>query len=415
MREWLNRPTKYLKATFKWIAVACLTGAIGGSIGALFSLCIEYVTALRAENGWLIYLLPVGGLLIVFLMRLSKLPSNFGTDQIIGAARTTTDVPILIAPLIFIGTAITHLLGGSAGREGAALQIGGSIGFGVGKLFKLDEKDMHMMVLCGMSAVFSAAFRAPLTGAIFVLEVLSVGEMYYGGLIPCITSSFVAYGIALLFGCEPLSFALSFQPDFTVFSALQIALIAALCGAVSIIFCAGLHRSAYYAKKIFKNDYVRIVFGAAIVIALTLIVGNRRYNGAGMDIIAAAMNGEAMPWDFILKIVFTSVTMAVGFKGGEIVPAFFVGAAFGCVVAPLVGVDAGFGAAIGFISMFCAVVNCPVASIILSVEVFGADSVLLFAIACGVSYTLSGYYGLYGSQKIMYSKLKAEFINKYTH
>ena len=164
-------------------------------------------------------------------------------------------------------------------------------------------------------------------------------------------------------------------------------------------------------EKLFKNKYLRAFVGAVVIVLLTLLVGTRDYNGAGMDIITRAISGEAKPEAFLLKILFTAVTIATGFKGGEIVPTFFIGSTFGCVASPLFGLDPTLGAAIGFIALFCGVVNCPVASIILSLEVFGPEGILFFAIACSVSYMMSGYFGLYESQKILYSKINDEYIN----
>ena len=172
-----------------------------------------------------------------------------------------------------------------------------------------------------------------------------------------------------------------------------------------------MHKTHTYAKKFFKNDYLRIVVGGVIIMILTFIIGSRDYNGAGSHIITNALSGNANPEAFLLKIIFTCVTIGFGYKGGEIVPTLFIGSTLGCVFAQLIGLNPTFGAALGLICMFCGVVNCPVASIILSIEIFGAEGLILFAVGCGVSYMLSGYYGLYSSQKILYSKLKAEFIN----
>ncbi|WP_420825938.1 chloride channel protein [Clostridium taeniosporum] len=392
--------------------VAGITGLIGGLVGSAFHISVEYATNLRMKNDWIIFILPLGGIAIIYLYKLFKLGNNMGTNLVIDSIRTDGKVPFVMSPLIFISTVITHLFGGSAGREGAALQLGGSIGSQVGKVLRLDEKDMHLITLCGMSGVFSALFGTPLTATFFSMEVISVGIIYYSSFIPCIVSSIVAYEVSLFFGLEPVRFNINIIPSFSIENMIRVAALGALCALVSILFCETLHKTNKLLIKLIKNNYIRIFCGGLAIVAFTFLVGCRDYNGAGMDIITNAMNGHAKPEAFILKIIFTVITISVGYKGGEIVPTFFIGATFGCVVGNLIGLDPGFGAAIGVVALFCGVVNTLITSVILSIELFGSGAVILFAIACGVSYMLSGYYSLYSSQKIVYSKLKAEFINR---
>ncbi|MBN1038027.1 chloride channel protein [Clostridium botulinum] len=403
---------RYIITFFLWVVVAGITGLIGGFIGSLFHLSVEYATNFRIENDWIIFMLPLGGALIICLYKIFKLGSNIGTNLVIDSIRTDGKVPFSMSPLIFISTVITHLFGGSAGREGAALQLGGSIGSQVGKILHLDEKDMHLITLCGMSGVFSALFGTPLTATFFAMEVISVGIIYYSSFIPCIVSSIVAYKVSLLFGLEPVRFNINVIPNISTENIIKVAILGALCALVSIIFCETLHKTNKFLSNAIKNDYIRIICGGLAIVALTFIVGCRDYNGAGMDIIANAINGQAKPEAFILKIIFTAITISVGYKGGEIVPTFFIGATFGCVVGRLIGLDPRLGAAIGLVALFCGVVNTLITSVILSIELFGSGALILFAVACGVSYMLSGYFSLYSSQKIVYSKLKAEFINR---
>lgn len=401
----------YVKTFLKWGIIAIIVGFVGGIVGSAFHKSVDFVTEVRTENSWLIFLLPFGGLAIVALYRICRMNSEIGTNRVIESVRTDKKVPILMAPLIFVSTVITHLLGGSAGREGAALQLGGSIGYQFGRIFRLDEKDMHLIVMLGMSGVFAALFGTPLTATFFALEVISVGVIYYAGLVPCIISSLVAYEVALFFKITPVHFNnVAFQP-MSLVVLVKAVILAVLCAVVSIIFCTMIKKSVFYSEKYIPNNYIRALIGGVVVVLLTLIFRTHDYNGAGMDVISRAMAGNARPEAFILKIIFTVVTISAGFKGGEIVPTFFIGSTFGCVVGSLLGLNPGFGAAIGFVALFCGVVNCPFASIMLALEVFGSDAILIFAAVCGVSYMMSGYYGLYSSQKIMYSKLEAKFIN----
>ncbi len=401
---------QYVLTFFKWFALAAVTGAVGGVVGALFHLSVEYVTEVRSEHRWIVFLLPVGGLVIAGLYKLSG-KKDIGTNEILDAVRSPQGVPALLAPMIFVSTVITHLFGGSAGREGAALQLGGSIAGLIGKTVRLDEKDMHIMTMCGMSAVFSALFGTPITAAVFALGVISVGVIYYAGLLPCVVSAFVAYFVSTLMGTTPVAFEIANVPAFSVKSSLLTAALAAVCALLSIGFCLGLHGTHKLFARLFKNTFVRAAVGGVVIILLSLIFSSGDYNGAGMNIVAEAINGNARPEAFLLKFIFTAVTVGSGYKGGEIVPTFFVGATFGCVVGGLIGLDPGFAAAVGLVSLFCGVVNCPLASIFLSIELFGAQGLPLFALAAAVSYLLSGYYGLYSSQKIVYSKLRAELVN----
>ena len=399
----------YLGTLLQWVVVAAVTGAVGGLVGSAFHIAVEKVTDLRLAQPWLLWLLPVSGAVIALLYKLAKLETA-GTDNVIDAVRTDRAVPVLLAPLIFVATVLTHLVGGSAGREGAALQLGGSIGTTLGRLCRFDEKDMHLITLCGMSAVFSALFGTPLTAMFFSLEVISVGVVYYSGLIPCLVSALIAYGISLLFAIEPVRFTLGALPDYNALSFLKVVGLAAACALLSIAFCLLMTFSEKGAKKAFKNPILRAAAGGVILIGLSLLFPHD-YNGAGMNIIEKAMNGEAAPFAFLLKMIFTAVTISAGFKGGEIVPTFFIGATFGCVFGGLLGLDPGFAAAVGLACLLCGAVNCPVASIFLSIELFGGGGLLFFAIAAAFSFALSGYFGLYRSQKIMYSKTRAEFIN----
>lgn len=400
-------------AFVKWVLIAVAVGAVGGLVGTLFHMAVNKATEIREAQPWLVYLLPLGGLAIVLIYRISKTDEDAGTNLIISSIRTKTHVPVIMAPLIFVSTCITHLFGGSAGREGAALQLGGSIGAKAGELLHLDEKDTSLVIMCGMSGVFAALFGTPLTACFFAMEVISVGEIYYVGLVPCLGSALVAYKISLLFDMSPVSFDIAeVVPSLGLTTLLQVGVLSALCAVVSILFCITMKYTHDKLKLLFSNTYLKAFVGGAVIVLLTVIVGTYDYNGAGMSIIEGAIiDGNAEWYDFILKIVFTAVTIGAGFKGGEIVPTLFIGSTFGCAVAPLLGMDPRFGAAVGIVALFCGVVNCPAASIFLSLEMFGSDGILLFATASGISYMLSGYYGLYSSQKIVYSKLKPEYIN----
>ena len=412
LKERVAHIGQYAVTLLKWMVLGGVIGLVGGIIGSLFHIGVDTATQVRLAHSWVLYLMPVGGLAIVGLYRITKTEGK-GTNDVIASVHFGEQVPGLLVPVIFVSTVITHLCGGSAGREGAALQIGGGIGYQAGRLLRLGEKDLPLATLCGMSGVFAALCGTPLTATVFALEVISVGVLYYAGLVPCLTAALTGYLVSVLMGVPPTRFTVT-VPGLEVRTMLLVMVLALLCAVVSILFCRGLHGVERLLKRTLKNPYLRVAAGAAVLIGLTLLT-NGDYNGAGMEVISRAIAGQADPWAWVWKLLFTAITIGCGFKGGEVVPSFFVGAAFGCVAAGWLGLPAGFGAAMGLVSVFCGAVNCPLASIILSVELFGSGDLLYFAMACSISYLISGYCGLYSSQTILYSKLRAEFINVRTH
>lgn len=402
----------YLKTLIKWVVIAVIVGGIGGIVGSAFHHCIDFATHFRTENPRLILLLPLGGVVIAAIYRLFKDKGPIDTNRVIESARSDKNIPLIMTPLIFISSAITHLLGGSAGREGAALQLGGSIGYNIGKGLKLKKNDMHIIVMAGMSSVFAALFGTPLTAAFFAIEFVSVGYLLYTALIPCIIASATAYFVALLTGISPVRFTIGFfelSPELLA----KVAVLAILLSLIAILFCTTMNKSEALFKKFLPNAYIRGAIGGAIIVLLTFLLGTYDYNGAGMDVIERAIDGiSAKPEAFILKIIFTAITISSGFKGGEIVPTLFIGSTFGFVAGNLLGLDPSFAASIGFVTLFCGVANCPIASILLALEVFGGDNMLIFALTSAICYLMSGNCSLYKSQKIIFSKINPDFSDE---
>lgn len=413
-RAALRHSLRYISAFFKWTVYAVFTGVIGGFAGMFFHASVEWATHEREMHSYFLYFLPIAGIIIVALYNAFNSYEDNSTDTVVSYAQSDgKKVPFKLAPLIFISTVLTHLCGGSAGREGAALQLGGSIATFVGGWFNVGKKEMRVLIMCGMSALFSALFGTPVTAIFFALEVSVVGLIMYSALIPCVISSLTAYAIIRFNGVTPTHFIIASVPDICASTIIGTAVVAILCAVLSMIFCVLIKRSEKLIEYI-KNEYLRIITGGVIIILLTTLVKTTDYNGAGMGVITNAVeNGNANTFAFALKMLFTVITISAGYKGGEIVPTLFIGATFGCVIGRLMGLDAGFFAAVGMISMFCGVLNCPLASIFLSIELFGAQGLLMFVLAAGISYMLSGYYGLYGSQKILNSKLSARYVNKH--
>ena len=413
MKKSLRKIWLYSETLLKWIAFAAVTGVACGAIGSVFHIGVHHATELRIEHPWLLYCLPLAGLLIGVVYKRFK-TTGYGTNTIIDEVHSGEGISFWLLPTIFLSTMLTHLCGGSSGREGAALQMGGTIGFHTGHLFRLDDRDERIATMVGMAAFFTALFGTPMAATYFSMSVISVGIIYHAALVPCLVSSLVAYGVSLLMGVEPTRFVVQ-MPELQIGLMVKVLGLSILCALVSILFCKVMHFFEHFVQRV-KNEWLRCASGGVCIIVLTLLCGTTDYNGAGMEVVTAAVEqGQAQPAAFLLKLLFTAISLSVGYKGGEVVPSFFVGATFGCVAGPLLGLPAGVSAAIGMVAVFCGVTNCPIASIFLAVELFGDGGLMYFALACGISYVLSGYNGLYSSQTIMYSKLKAQYINVHTN
>ena len=280
--------------------------------------------------------------------------------------------------------------------------------------FDLTKKteDRRIVVMCGMSAAFSAIFGTPIAASIFSMEVVSVGVMYYAALVPCVFAALIASKFATHMGIGPNTFNILHMPQFQLVPSLKIIVLAMCCAAISVVFCMVLHGLGDLYREKIKNPYVRIVFSSIIIIILTVILHTDDYMGAGVPVIVRAIGGKVNPMAFIWKMIFTALTLEAGFKGGEIVPSFFIGATFGCLFGGIVGISPSLCAAVGMMAVFCGVTNCPITSMLIAFELFGYEAVPFFLIAISVSYLLSGYYGLYHDQTIVYSKYKAEYINR---
>lgn len=400
-----------LRNFIKSIVIASIVGIVVGLVSVCFHISIEKATELRIEYSWVMWFLPLGGVAIVWLYQKAGMEKDRGTNFVLEAVRDNNELTIKTAPLIFISTVITHLFGGSSGREGAALQIGGSISSYIGKAIKLDEKEQRLITMCGMSAGFAALFGTPVTAVIFSMEVITVGVMHYSAIVPCVVSAVVGSYTAKKLGVPETFFVIKGIPEIGTVVLLKILVLGVLFAAVSMLFCLLLKKTHILYEKIHNKMFAAFV-GGIVIIALTYIFGTKDYNGAGMNVINAAASGEAKPEAFLLKMILTAATLGAGFKGGEIVPTLFVGATFGNVAAEIIGLNPSFGAGLGMVALFCGVTNCPLTSIILSIELFGSEGILFYTIVCAVSYKLSGYYGLYSSQKIVYSKHRPEYIDQ---
>ena len=421
-KEWLTHKLKHnsLRALslVKWLAFAILMGLLCGLVGAVFYRGVALATSARFAHPYLLFLLPVGGCAIVWLYRRMGFQKAIGTNLVLDAIHSGDVIPLRLSLLIFLSTIFSHLSGASVGREGAALQIGGSLGQNVGKLFRFDDNDRNTITMCGMSAVFSALFGTPIAASFFSMEVVSVGIMHYAALVPCVLSSVIARAVAQRLGAPAPFYDIASEiPAATILTVAKAALLAAVAGLVSILFVVSLHAASAMEKKLFSSRYAQALIGGLILLLLTFLTGftEQRYNGAGVQVIASAMKGDVHGYDFLLKILFTAISIACAYKGGEIVPSFYIGATFGAAFATLLGLSPALGAAVGIGALFCGVTNCPVTALLICFELFGMEAWTYYLIGVAIAHVVSGYFGVYSSQTIVYSKFHSNYINKSTH
>ena len=404
---------EHIKTFCRRYIFAVLLGLLIGVVGYVFHHAIEVATQFRLAHPWLLLCLPVGGAAIALVYHVCGMDHDKGTNQVLITLREDEPMRLRTAPLIFLSPTLTHLVGGSSGREGAALQLGASIASKISKTLRFEEHDSRIFTACGMAAGFSALFGTPLSAAVFSLEVLRIGVLQYAALVPALIASFTGYLVSTALGSHPTFYAVSDLPGVTPIAILQVTVLGIACGLVARLFCEAMHKAHHLYDRHLPNAYIRAAVGGLLVLALTAIVGLVHggilsypiYNGAGGELIGAATGGgDVAPWSFLLKILFTAVTLGAGFKGGEIVPAFATGATFGCTLAPLLGLSASFGGGAGMVALFCGVTNCPLTSILLAYELFGGAGLPLMALTIAVAYPASGYCSLYAQQSIAYCK-----------
>ena len=407
----LNKNILYF---IRWTAISIVMGTVCGLIGTAFGYGVIYAQRLFKTHSFMLYLMPVAGVLIVLLHQMFHELGNRGTNLILESISSDERIPMATLPCIFISTILSQAVGASAGKEGAALQIGGCIGNYFGDVFHMDERDKKVMIMSGMSGCFGAIFGTPLAAAMFGIEVISIGVAYYAALVPCVFASFIGAQISGALGLHGESFLILHIPKFSLVPALYTVGLGLTCALLSVCFCILLHETQHLYKNKIGNVYVRILVAAGLSIALALIFG-RDYCGAGFNLVEKAVDGESAYLGFLLKMIFTAVALGGGFKGGEIVPTPAVGASFGCTFGLLTRFEPSLCAAAGMLATFVGVTNCPIATMFLGFELFGFEAMPYFAVAVAISFTLSGYYGLYSGQKFTYSKTKAEFINRKAH
>ena len=366
----------------KLCAAGLIIGVLGGLISAIFYHLLSFVTGLRETAPWVILILPLGGIVIVMLYRVFGIKEDCGTNTVIESLENNGKLGFAVAPLIFVSTAITHLLGGSAGKEGAAIQLGGVAASRLSDFWHVKNEERTVFIMCGMGAMFAGMFSTPLTAAFFVMEFKSNKKTLALAPLPCLISAIAAKSVSSFLGVAEENFALKSDISFSFGLIGKILVLSIGIYLLGVAVCFIFSKMKKWAKMLISNSFYRIVLGAVLIILLSICVGDMRYNGSGIDMAIAAAEGRVQWFDFILKIVFTAITLAAGFKGGEIVPTFCIGATFGCVLGGLLGLDFGLAAALGLTGLFCCATSSPVSAVFLGIELFGFSVLPYLIIVC---------------------------------
>lgn len=398
---------------FKWLLVLSLLAALVGSLVAFFLWSLEQITFIHWGHHWLLYLLPLAGIMIYGLYNFWGKGSEAGNGLLIdGIHNTQTKVPARMAPLVLLTTLITHLFGGSAGREGTAVQMGGSIAAFLSRNFSVKKEDHPLMLMCGMAAGFAAVFGTPLAGAVFAVEVIVIGRIQYKEFLPCYFTSIVAHLVCLAWGIQHTSYQIGFSGN-DLFLHFDTVLVAkSLLAAIAFGLAAFLFTEAHLQVKTQLQKWIPIKWlipftGAILVMSLVYLLDTRDYLGLGVmaenpngiSIVSAFKEGGAEPFSWFWKLLFTAITLGSGFKGGEVTPLFFIGATLGNSLAWIMGAPTDLFAALGFIAVFAGATNTVFACAIMGCELFGTEFVLYYLITCFVAKWASGYSSIYPTQR----------------
>lgn len=416
--DW-SEPAKIVLQLCKWTALVLPVGLLGGSASALFLWSLDRVTEIRWANGWLLFLLPVLGALVGWAYHRLGKNSAAGNNLIIEQIHEPGGgVPTRMAPLVLLGTLLTHLGGGSAGREGTAVQMGGSLASAYARALRIDRANLPVLLMAGVAAGFGSVFGTPFTGAVFAMEVLVIGRMQYRALLPVLVASVVADATCSAWGANHTQYHIAFArashiPEALDFLLLGKVVVAGVAfGLVGRLFSELTHLLQRGYRKVAPQAWMQPVLGGLVVIALVWLVGTKDYLGLGVragapgavTLISAFQDGGATPWSWWWKLLFTAVTLGAGFKGGEVTPLFFIGATLGNTLAVLSGAPVDLFAGLGFIAVFAGATNTPLACTIMGIELFGAEHTVYFALACFIAYYCSGHSGIYHAQRIGVAK-----------
>ncbi|MFC4775229.1 voltage-gated chloride channel family protein [Paenibacillus sp. GCM10023252] len=386
----------------KWLVMAGMVGVLTGSASALFLASLDLVTSVRLSEPWVLWLLPLGGAAISYLYQKLGRSAGGGITYIISVVydRSIGVIPLRMAPMVLIGTLVTHLFGGSAGREGTAVQMGASLSEWIGQHLRLDGYGRRIILLCGLSSGFGSVFGTPLAGTLFGLEVLAIGVIRYEALLPCFIASLTGHLVTEAWGIQHAGYSIGAVPPLTLILAAKLVAASVLFGLTGSLFSTLLSLMKRAMTRLIANSVWRSFVGGVMIIGLVYVTGTREYLGLSLPLLERSFETGLSPLDFLLKLLYTVVTLGSGFQGGEVTPLFVIGSTLGSSLAELLSVSVPLLAAMGLIAVFCGAANTPLTCFVLGIELFGSEAMLYLFIGCMVSYAVSGHHGIYRSQQI---------------
>lgn len=385
----------------KWLLICLVAGGLIGSASALLLVSLDWVTNYRESHLWIIAFLPIAGLFIGLMYHYWGKDIVKGNNVLIEEVHSPKSIiPLKMAPLVFIGTVLTHLCGGSAGREGTAVQMGGAIADQFSRLFRFRQRDHKTIVIVGISAGFASVFGTPLAGAVFALEVIIVGRVRYDAILPSFLAATFAHLACLMWGVAHTHYSIPFVPELDITNILLTITVGIVFGLAAMLFSRSVHFWGKLAKDKIKYAPLRPFIGGIIIALAVWSIGTTKYIGLGVPTIVEAFSTQQEWYDFLVKILFTTFTIGVGFKGGEVTPLFFIGATLGSALFGIIPLPMALLAGMGFVAVFSGATNTPIACTLMGIELFGAASGIYIGIACVVAYLFSGHTGIYGSQII---------------
>lgn len=383
----------------KWLFLSAIVGILAGSASAFFLIFLDWVTEWRENHLWIIAFLPLAGLIIGLAYHYWGKEVVNGNNVLLEEFHSPKKIiPFIMAPLVLFGTLITHLFGGSAGREGTAVQMGAALSDQFSKLFRLNENDRKILIIIGISAGFAAVFGTPLAGAVFALEVMFFGKIKSEALLPSLITAFIADFSCTAWNVSHTQYSILTVPDIGIINLLWAALTGIIFGLSSWLFSKSLHFWIKLFKSIIKYAPFRPLIGGIFLAIAIYLMGTTKYIGLGIPVIISAFSEDLNSYDFLLKILFTTFTIGAGFKGGEVTPLFFIGATLGNALVWFVPLPVALLAGMGFAAVFSGASNTPIACTLMGIELFGIESAIFIGLACLISYFFSGHTGIYTSQ-----------------